>query len=196
MPRRHVPAAVLVATLVPLVACREAPRASASDAGATPASSAASAASAEPAAGPKEGDPAPDVTLALQDGRRISLASLRGKQVVVYFYPRDSSPGCTTEAQELKARFAELTAAGIVVVGVSSQDARSHQAFRAQEDLPFDLAVDEDRAVARAFGVPARPGGLSARQTFLVGADGKLKKIWRVVTPQGHAAEVLAAARG
>ena len=143
----------------------------------------------------KEGDAAPDVDMTLQDGKHLKLSSLKGKPVVVYFYPKDETPGCTVEAQDFKGRFDELKKADITVVGVSTQDAASHQAFIDKEKLPFSLAVDEDKSLAKAFGVPVSASGMSARQTFLIGKDGTVKKIWRDVKPKDHANEVLAAAQ-
>jgi len=154
-------------------------------------------AAAEPAAAeaPKElvaGDAAPDVVFHLQDGAEKKLADFAGKPVLVYFYPKDDTPGCTAEAQGLRDRWTDLEAAGVAVVGVSLQDADSHKAFIDKHDLPFPLAVD-DGTLAKAFGVPVR-GEYAARQSFLVGPDGKLVKVWRQVDPGAHAAEVLAAA--
>lgn len=143
----------------------------------------------------KEGDAAPDVEMTLQDGRKVKLSSLKGQLVTVYFYPKDETTGCTIEAQNFRDRFDDLKKAGITVIGVSTQDAASHKAFIEKEKLPFDLAVDEDKALAKAFGVPLRGPGLHARQTFLIGKDGKIKKVWRDVTPKDHADEVLAAAK-
>lgn len=143
----------------------------------------------------KEGDAAPDVEMAMQDGRKVKLASLKGQNVVVYFYPKDQTPGCTVEAQNFRDRFDDLKKAGIAVIGVSTQDAASHKAFIEKEKLPFDLAVDEDKSLARAFGVPLIGPGLHSRQTFLIGKDGKIKKVWREVQPKDHADEVLAASK-
>lgn len=143
----------------------------------------------------KEGDAAPDVDMTMQDGSHVKLASLKGRPIVVYFYPKDQTPGCTIEAQDFKAHFDELTAAGLTVIGVSTQDAASHQAFIAKEQLPFKLAVDQDQTLAKAFGVPVSASGTHARQTFLIGKDGVVKKVWREVKPKDHATEVLAAAR-
>ncbi|CAN5894290.1 thioredoxin-dependent thiol peroxidase [soil metagenome] len=161
-----------------------------------PASSTTSPPSAAPStAGLKEGDPAPDLSMTLQDGRQLKLSSLKGQMAVVYFYPKDQTPGCTVEAENFRDRFDDLKKAGIVVIGVSTQDAASHKAFIEKEKLPFDLAVDEDKAIAKAFGVPPGFMGMHARQTFLIGKDGKIKKIWRDVTPKDHANEVLTAAQ-
>jgi peroxiredoxin Q/BCP len=147
------------------------------------------------AAGLTEGAKAPEITLALHDGTSVALSSLRGKSVLVYFYPKDDTPGCTVEAQGLRDGWADIQAAGLVVYGVSTQDAASHKAFIDKYELPFPLVVDPSGAVAKAFGVPLR-GGMAARQSFLIGADGTIKKIWPAVSPQDHAAEVIAAAKG
>lgn len=141
------------------------------------------------------GDSAPQVTFVLQDGRSVPLSSLAGKNVAVYFYPKDETKGCTIEAQGIRDNWDALKAAGVVVIGVSTQDAASHKAFIEKEKLPYDLAVDDDEKLAKAFGVPVRLG-FASRQTFLVGPDGKLKKVWRDVTPTGHALEIIAAAKG
>jgi len=139
------------------------------------------------------GDPAPEVTLTLHDGKTLTLASLAGKRVLVYFYPKDDTPGCTVEAQGLRDRHADLEAAGVVVLGVSTQDAASHQAFIDKHDLPFALVVDADGAVAKAFRVPLKKSGLASRQSFLVGKDGKVEAVWLDVDPTTHAGQVLAA---
>jgi peroxiredoxin Q/BCP len=143
----------------------------------------------------KEGDVAPDVEMALQDGRKVKLSSLKGQLVAVYFYPKDQTTGCTIEADNFRDRFADLKSAGITVIGVSAQDAASHKAFIDKEKLPFDLAIDEDKSMAKAFGVPMIGPGLHSRQTFLIGKDGTIKKIWREVKPKDHADEVLTAAK-
>ena len=162
--------------------------------GDAPASSATTS-SAAAAAPLKEGDTAPDVEMTLQDGRKVKLSSLKGQLVALYFYPKDQTSGCTMEADAFRDRFADLKSAGVTVIGVSTQDADSHKAFIEKEKLPFDLAVDTDGSIAKAFGVPSAILGLHARQTFLVGKDGTIKKIWRDVSPKDHADAVLAAAK-
>jgi peroxiredoxin Q/BCP len=144
-----------------------------------------------------EGEPAPDVKLPLQDGRSVQLVSLKGKNVVLYFYPKDETSGCTVEAQSFASKFEDLKKANVTVIGVSMQDAASHKAFIEKEKLPFDLAID-DGSIAKAFGVPVGYKGaqLHARWTYLVDKDGKVKKIWRDVQPKDHATEVLAAVQG
>ncbi|HVZ36809.1 MAG TPA: peroxiredoxin [Polyangiaceae bacterium] len=142
----------------------------------------------------KVGDPAPELTLTLQNGKTVDLASLKGQQVAIYFYPKDDTQGCTVEAQGIRDDWAEFQKAGIKVFGVSMQDAASHNAFIEKNKLPFDLVVDHDKKVTGAFGVPVRGGEYAARQTFLIGADGKIKQIWRDVKPQENAKQLLEAA--
>jgi peroxiredoxin Q/BCP len=141
----------------------------------------------------KEGSPAPSVTLALADGKAVTLASLKGKQVLVYFYPKDDTPGCTIEAKGIRDGWKKFQAAGIEVYGVSLQDAASHKAFIDKYSLPFPLVVDEGGHIADAFGVPHK-GEFASRQSFLIGKDGTIKKIWLEVVPAEHADAVLAAA--
>jgi len=142
----------------------------------------------------KEGDDAPPVTFTLQDGKSVSLQSLKGQQVAVYFYPKDDTPGCTVEAQGIRDQWEAFEKAGIQVFGVSMQDAASHTAFIEKHKLPFDLVVDADHSVTKSFGVPVSGGQFAARHTFLIGADGKIKRIWREVNPKEHAKELLEAA--
>jgi thioredoxin-dependent peroxiredoxin len=142
----------------------------------------------------KAGDSAPALTFTLQDGKTVPLSSLMGKQVVVYFYPKDDTPGCTVEAQGIRDEWEAFQKAGIEVFGVSMQDAASHSAFIDKHKLPFNLVVDPDQSVAKAFGVPVRDSQFAARHTFLIGTDGKIKKVWREVQPKEHAKELLEAA--
>lgn len=146
------------------------------------------------AGGLKVGDDAPALTLTLQDGKTVPLQSLKGQQVVVYFYPKDDTPGCTVEAQGIRDEWEAFQKAGIQVFGVSMQDAASHSAFIEKHKLPFGLVVDADQSVAKAFGVPVTGGQFAARHTFLIGQDGKIKRVWREVTPKQHAKELLEAA--
>jgi peroxiredoxin Q/BCP len=140
-----------------------------------------------------EGNRAPDVTLKLQDGTEVSLASLEGSFVFLYFYPKDDTPGCTTEAKGLRDQHAELAKLGVKVFGVSLQDAESHKSFIDKYELPFALVVD-DGTIAKAFNVPVK-GEYAARHSFLIGKDRKILKVWRTVVPDQHAKEVLAAVR-
>ena len=156
--------------------------------GAPPSGSAVVAATAPLAAGA----PAPDVTFALHTGEKLSLASLRGKPVVVYFYPKDDTPGCTVEAQEIRDLYGDLKQSGAVVIGVSTDARDSHRAFAEKHALPFLLASDESGALAKAFGVPLK-NGRATRVSFVIGADGRIKRSFPQVTPKGHAAELLSA---
>jgi peroxiredoxin Q/BCP len=160
----------------------------------TPAATAPAAAAPEATTTLKEGDDAPAVTFTLQDGKTVSLQSLKGQQVAVYFYPKDDTPGCTVEAQGIRDEWDAFEKAGIKVFGVSMQDAASHTAFIEKHKLPFNLVVDADHSVTKSFGVPVAGGLYAARHTFLIGADGKIKRIWREVNPKEHAKELLEAA--
>jgi peroxiredoxin Q/BCP len=142
----------------------------------------------------KEGDQAPDVSLTLEDGKSVKLSSLRGTPVALYFYPKDDTPGCTVEAQGIRDAWADFESSGVKVFGVSTQDAASHKDFIAKHKLPFQLVVDPDGQVAKAFGVPVQMG-MASRQSFLISKEGTIKKAWRKVTPSGHAQELLSAAK-
>jgi peroxiredoxin Q/BCP len=145
-----------------------------------------------PASPLPEGSPAPAVSFPIHTGTQVSLAALRGKPVVVYFYPKDDTPGCTVEAQEIRDVFDQLKATGAVVIGVSTDPTDSHRAFAEKHALPFLLASDESGELARAFGVPLK-NGRASRVSFVIGADGRIKRTFPQVTPKGHAAELLAA---
>jgi len=138
------------------------------------------------------GAAAPAVTFQLHTGEQMSLASLRGKPVVVYFYPKDDTPGCTVEAQEIRDLHSQLQQSGAVVIGVSTDARESHRAFAEKHALPFLLASDETGDLARAFGVPLKNGRVT-RVSFVIGPDGRIKRSFPAVTPKGHAAELLAA---
>lgn len=139
----------------------------------------------------REGQPAPNVELLLQSGQRVPLESLRGKHVVLFFYPEDQTKGCTMEARGVRDAHADFAREGAVVFGVSTQDAASHRAFIDAESLPFDLVVDTDGKVASSFGVEITQGR-AARDTVLIDATGVVRKIWRGVSPAEHAELVLA----
>lgn len=139
----------------------------------------------------KAGDAAPKITLRLHDDKQVDLASTGNKLVLVYFYPKDETKGCTIEAEGIRDAWDKFRAAGIDVYGVSTQDAASHQAFIEKHDLPFPLVVDGE-AVAQAFGVPLS-NGMAARQSFLL-RNGKVIASWLDVDPAEHASSVLAAA--
>jgi peroxiredoxin Q/BCP len=147
----------------------------------------------------KAGDPAPDFTAATNGGGKVSLADFRGQHVVLYFYPRDNTPGCTKEACGFRDRFSEFKQKGVVVFGVSVDSARSHDKFVEKYKLPFTLLADEDKRIVQAYGAWGQKSFLGKkymgthRVTFLIGPDGKIKKIWPKVKPEEHAEDVLAA---
>jgi peroxiredoxin Q/BCP len=138
----------------------------------------------------KEGAPAPAFSARGDDGKTWSLAGLAGKYVVLYFYPKDDTPGCTVEAQNFRDDSATYAAKGAVVLGVSMDSAESHKEFRAKHGLKFPLLVGTDE-LANAYGVPVR-FGFASRQTFVIGKDGKLLKAFRDVDVQNHSKEILA----
>jgi peroxiredoxin Q/BCP len=138
----------------------------------------------------KPGSPVPDVRATSHGGEPVSLAALRGQSLVVYFYPKDDTPGCTVEAQELRDLHAEIQKSGAIVIGVSTDDAASHQAFAAKHALPFLLLPDTDGRIAAQFGVPLN-NGRARRVTFVIGKDGLVKKVFPEVRPAGHGREVL-----
>jgi thioredoxin-dependent peroxiredoxin len=146
-----------------------------------------------------EGDPAPAFTASTNGGGRVSLADFQGKNVILYFYPRDSTPGCTKEACAFRDHFAEFRKQGAIVLGVSADSVKSHDKFAAKYQLPFTLLADEEKAIVQTYGVWGQKSFLGRkymgiyRVTFLIGPDGKIKKIWPKVTPSEHAKEVLAA---
>lgn len=151
------------------------------------------AASSSPASGaPTVGSPAPEIMLQNQDGRVRTLSEHRGHPVLVYFYPRDATPGCTREACALRDAWDRLQASGTVVYGISTDDVASHARFRAEHNLPFDLLSDPEETAARAYGVPVRMG-FAARMSFLVDAQGNIARVFPDVDPAVHADEVVAA---
>ena len=147
------------------------------------------------------GQPAPEFDLPAAGRGRARLADCKGKPLVLYFYPKDDTPGCTKEAQGFAEAYAEFQAAGVEVVGVSKDDTASHEKFQAKFDLPFTLVSDESGAVVNAYGCwveKSRYGrtymGID-RSTFLIDGDGVVRRVWRKVAVPGHVAEVLEAAR-
>ncbi|ODN69782.1 peroxiredoxin [Methylobrevis pamukkalensis] len=147
------------------------------------------------------GMPAPDFTLPTGDGRRITLSDLSGKPAVVYFYPKDDTGGCTRQASEFSAALPEFEALGVAVVGISPDTEESHAKFARKHGLTVALLADPDREAIEAYGVWAQKSMYGKtyigvdRSTFLIGADGRLVRIWRKVKVPGHVAEVLEAAR-
>jgi peroxiredoxin Q/BCP len=147
----------------------------------------------------EEGKPAPDFELTSDTGETVKLSALRGKQVVVYFYPKDDTTGCTTQACGIRDAYGEFERAGAVVLGISPDSESSHVKFRDKYSLPFTLLADTDHAVAEQYGVWGEKAfagkkyfGVS-RSTFVIDADGVVKKIMHKVKPANHADDVLAA---
>jgi peroxiredoxin Q/BCP len=147
----------------------------------------------------KEGDVAPVFTVSTNGGGKISLTDFKGKNVILYFYPRDDTPGCTKEACAFRDHFADFKKKGAVVLGVSIDPVKSHDKFVEKFKLPFTLLADEDKKIVEAYGVWGQKSFMGRkymgthRVTFLIGPDGRIKKIWPEVKPAEHAAEVLAA---
>ena len=143
------------------------------------------------------GDEAPDFTLTDQNENSINLKNLRGNPVVVYFYPRNFTPGCTREAQSFADLYSEFKAVGAEVIGISPDNQPSHLKFTAKYELPFLLGADEERSVLKsygAWGIKKRFGKESEgviRSTFIVDSEGKLFKLWRSVKVNGHVEKVL-----
>jgi peroxiredoxin Q/BCP len=138
-----------------------------------------------------EGSAAPAIETIAHNGERVSLAALKGKPVVIYFYPKDDTPGCTKEACEIRDAWSRFRAAGAVVLGVSTDDSKSHVAFADKYHLPFLLLPDPDKHIAKAYGVPIRLG-TAKRVTFVVDPLGNVAKVFPDVSPKGHAEEILA----
>jgi peroxiredoxin Q/BCP len=144
---------------------------------------------------PSEGQTAPAFTLPSQDGSQISLDSFRGKWVVLYFYPKDMTPGCTIEAHNFQRDLAQFEAAGAVILGVSVDSPDSHKEFCTKEGLSFRLLADPKHTVVDAYGSRGGFAGITIanRNTFLIDPQGKIVKVWTKVSVQHHSEEVLAA---
>ncbi|TSC29613.1 thioredoxin-dependent thiol peroxidase [Corallococcus sp. Z5C101001] len=147
---------------------------------------------------PQAGDKAPGFSLPDQSGATVSLSQFKGRHVVLYFYPKDATPGCTTEACDFRDEHSALVKAGAVVLGVSPDSVASHQKFATKQGLPFSLLADPEHALADAYGVWGEKSlygrkfmGL-IRATFLIGPEGKVVRVWPKVKVAGHVAEVLA----
>ncbi len=149
----------------------------------------------------EEGKKAPAFSLKDQDGKVVKLADFAGKNVVLYFYPKDDTSGCTKEACAFRDEHSALQKAGAVVLGVSPDDEKSHTKFIGKYDLPFTLLADTEHAVAEKYGAWAEKSMYGrkymgiVRSTFLIGKDGKLAKVWPKVKVDGHVDEVLAAVK-
>jgi peroxiredoxin Q/BCP len=145
------------------------------------------------------GSEAPDFTATAHDGTELRLSKLTGKHVVLYFYPKDETPGCTKEACSFRDAWRELAATGTVLIGISTDGLESHRSFADHFQLPFHLVSDPDGAIAKAYGVPQRYRsasgveytGILARQTIVIAPDGRVKKIYRTVDVTTHAREIL-----
>ncbi|MFO1036328.1 MAG: peroxiredoxin [Geminicoccaceae bacterium] len=149
----------------------------------------------------KEGDPAPAFDLPADGGGHVSSKSLAGKPYVIYFYPKDDTPGCTKQAIGFSCIYDQFKAAGVELIGVSKDSVTSHEKFRKKHELTFPLAADEEGKTVEAFGSWVEKSmygkkymGID-RSTFLVGKDGKILKAWRGVKVPGHVEEVLEAAK-
>ncbi len=145
--------------------------------------------------------PAPHFSASATGGRTIDLAELRGHNVVLYFYPKDNTPGCTTEGQDFRDRHAEFEALATVILGISRDSLKSHENFRAKHDFPFALLADPDETLCRLYDV-IRTKNMYGRQvqgiersTFLIDKQGVLRREWRKVKVAGHVDQVLAAVR-
>lgn len=149
----------------------------------------------------KPGDPAPAFTLPADDGSVVSLASLRGRTVVLYFYPKDDTSGCTTEACEIRDAWTDVEATGAIVLGVSPDGVVSHVKFKRKYSLPFRLLADTDHRVAEAYGAWGEKSMYGRkyfgilRSTFVIAPDGTIRHVFEKVQPKGHAAQILAVLR-
>jgi thioredoxin-dependent peroxiredoxin len=146
----------------------------------------------------EQGKQAPDFELASDAGEKVKLSALRGKPVVIYFYPKDDTPGCTKQACAIRDAWGDFQRAGAVVLGISPDNEASHAKFKAKYDLPFALLADPGHEVSEAYGVwgersfAGRKYMGVERSTFVIGADGTVVKVMRKVDPKTHADEVLA----
>ncbi len=150
----------------------------------------------------KEGDKAPDFTLSTDGGGKVKLSDLKGKKVVLYFYPKDDTPGCTKESCDFRDQHPQFRKAGAEIIGVSKDDPDSHDRFKAKYSLDFTLASDPDLKAIKAYDVwkeknmyGKKTMGVE-RSTFLIDAQGKIAKAWRKVSVDGHADEVFEAVKG
>jgi peroxiredoxin Q/BCP len=146
-------------------------------------------------AAPPAGSPAPDFTLTSQDGTHVSLKDYRGKWVVLYFYPKDFTAGCSIEARNFQHDQPEYTRRNAVILGVSVDSARSHQSFCAKEGLNFKLLADTSHQVSKEYGSLVNFGvaQVSARHTFLIDPQGRIARSFNSVSPRKHSSEMLAA---
>lgn len=148
------------------------------------------------AAIPAVGQPAPAFSSVDQDGQPIALSDFKGRAVVLYFYPKDDTPGCTKEACSFRDGYAEIQATGAVILGVSADDAKSHKAFAEKYHLPFKLVADADHKIIDAYGVKMPLLSMAKRTTFILDKEGVVRKVFEGVSPATHEPEVLAALKG
>ena len=141
----------------------------------------------------EEGKPAPDFELESDSGETVKLSDLRGKPVVLYFYPKDDTPGCTRQACGIRDAWGEFERAGAEVYGISADTAASHEKFKAKYSLPFPLLADPEHTLGEAYGVAQEGKNSYQRSTFVIDADGNVAKIMRRVNPDQHADQVLEA---
>lgn len=145
------------------------------------------------------GQPVPAFTALATGGQQVDSAALKGRKVVLYFYPRDNTPGCTTEGQQFRDHHAEFEKAGAVIYGVSRDSLKSHEGFKAKQCFPFELLSDEDESLCRLFDVIKEKNMYGKkvmgveRSTFLIDAEGVLRQVWRKVKVPGHVEAVLQA---
>lgn len=146
---------------------------------------------------PQEGSAAPSIKLPASNGRTVSLSDFKGQRVVLYFYPKDDTPGCTVEACAFRDNMKKIEGAGAVVLGVSPDGVDKHNQFIDKFRLPFLLLADEEKKASQAYGVWVEKSMYGkkymgvARTTFIIGKDGKIEKVYEKVKPEGHAEEVL-----
>ncbi|MBL1178341.1 thioredoxin-dependent thiol peroxidase [Pantanalinema sp. GBBB05] len=144
------------------------------------------------------GDPAPDFSLPDGKGNLVRLSDLKGQRVILYFYPRDNTPGCTKEACGFRDAYAQFQAQGIVILGISTDDAKSHEKFTNKFQLPFPLLSDAEGQVATTYGCYGLKKFMGkeymgiTRTTFIIDSDGRIEKVYKKVKPESHAEEVLA----
>jgi len=144
----------------------------------------------------EEGKPAPDFELTSDSGESVKLSGLRGKPVVLYFYPKDDTPGCAAQACGIRDSYSEFQARGAEVLGISVDDEASHRSFREKYNLPFTLLADPDSEAGKAYGVTQEDKPWFERSTFVIDADGNVAKELRRVDPLLHADQVLEVLRG
>ena len=140
---------------------------------------------------PQQGQPLPELDLTAEDGSRVGRDDLAGQKTVLYFYPKDDTPGCTKEACAFRDRMGDYGEAGIKVYGVSLDSPESHREFREKYNLNFPLLTDEDGRAAEALGILRDNGEVANRVTFLLAPDGKIAKVYPEVSPETHADEIL-----